>query len=791
MTLIYFSLAFVIGVLLGSKIDLPAWSLVFAFLPLPLLLLKKHRKIIVTTSLCLLAFLGGMVRYQANLPVVDGSNVQFYNERGTITLKGVIATAPDTRDTNTQITVSVSEINGQSVSGRILLFASRYPEYEYGDVLQVTGKLETPPVLGDFDYKGFLAAQGISSVVYYPEIEVIDSGKGFKPLEWVYSARKTLSQKMAEVLPEPQASLAQGIVLGIRSDIPQSVKDDFTRTGTAHVLAISGQNLSIVAGLFISTGIWLFGKKHYFYVWLALTATWGYALLTGLDAPVVRAAVMLSLFLFADLLGRQRSVLPALAFAATAMTAINPSLLRDASFQLSFLAMLGLALVAPPIQTFGRNVIATRLGEEGTLVSTLNWIIDSLAVTVGVTLAVWPVIAHYFGIFSIVSPLATLLILPALPAIIITGALAAILGVIAVPAGQVVGWVAWLFLSYMLAVVDWFASLSIAAIDLGGISPCVLWGYFPLLALVLWSYYKQKQVSAIVFRIADNLAGPSKRFVVPSLLVVAILTTLFAGSMPDDRLHVSFLDVGQGDAILIQKGSQDILVDGGPSAQVIAQELGKKLPFWDRTIELVVLTHPHTDHLTGLIEVLERFRVKQVLYAESDSTSSLWVEWQRLLEEKNVKVTIAQTGQVIDLGDENPRIHVLNSPGADEATMDTGGVVLRVSDSKINFLLTADITEEEELNLIMERAYLDSTVLKVAHHGSYTATSAGFLSVVSPEVAVISVGVDNDYGHPNRETLTRLTNEVGEDNIYRTDQNGTIEFITDGERLWVRKDRGN
>lgn len=123
---------------------------------------------------------------------------------------------------------------------------------------------------------------------------------------------------------------------------------------------------------------------------------------------------------------------------------------------------------------------------------------------------------------------------------------------------------------------------------------------------------------------------------------------------------------------------------------------------------------------------------------------------------------LRSTGQVIDLGDKNPAIMVLNSPGAaDETTMDAGGVVLRVSDGKISFLLTADITEEKELSLIMERAHLDSTVLKVAHHGSYTATSTGFLSVVSPQVAVISVGADNDYGHPNKETITRLTNEVG------------------------------
>ena len=143
------------------------------------------------------------------------------------------------------------------------------------------------------------------------------------------------------------------------------MNDDFVRTGTAHILAISGQNLSIVAGMFIAAGIWLFGKRHYRYVWLALAVTWGYALLAGMSAPIVRSAIMLSIFLCADLLGRQRSVFPALAMAAAVMLALTPRLLWDASFQLSFLSMLGLALVAAPMQSFGRDLINKRLGEEG------------------------------------------------------------------------------------------------------------------------------------------------------------------------------------------------------------------------------------------------------------------------------------------------------------------------------------------------------------------------------------------------------------------------------------------
>ncbi|GAI21783.1 unnamed protein product, partial [marine sediment metagenome] len=151
--------------------------------------------------------------------------------------------------------------------------------------------------------------QGIYSTMLYPEIEIVGTGKGFKPLEWVYSLRNHLSQTLAEVLPEPQASLAQGIILGIRGNIPSSVKADFSHSGTAHLLAISGLHLTIVLGMTLSIGIWLLGKKHYPYIWLALGIIWLYALLTGMHPPIIRAAIMASLFLTAEFLGRQRSAI--------------------------------------------------------------------------------------------------------------------------------------------------------------------------------------------------------------------------------------------------------------------------------------------------------------------------------------------------------------------------------------------------------------------------------------------------------------------------------------------------
>jgi len=803
MPLITISCAWVTGIFLGSYFNLPLAFILTGLIPLTLLfLVRNHRKPVIISSLCLIAMFTAATYSYSSQHEFNETSLRFHNDCGTIEIKGKVARDPDVRDKSTHLHVSATEIKlkdgWQAVEGAALIFMPRYPEYQYGDVLLIKGDLATPPQLDDFDYQGYLAHQGIYTTISYPEIEIIEKGNGFPPLDLVYSLRAHMSQTIARVLPEPQASLAQAIILGIRGNMPSELKTDFIHSGTTHLLAISGLHLSIIAGIMLSVGIWLFGRRRYLYVWLALGIIWLYALLTGMHPPVVRGAIMASLFLSAEMLGRQRSALTALTFAAAIMAGISPYILGDAAFQLSFLAMTGLVFFSPTLQAWGRKIVQATLGEEGAPVALARLAADCFGATLGALLAVWPVIAYYFGIVSLASPLATFLLLPVLPAIIITGAVTGILGFIALPAAQVTGWLSWLFLSYMTVTAGALAAPPLSSIEVGAIAAPWIWAYYAVLAAIIWVKSRRNinglipQATATLRAGISNSADFISRFpvkwVTPPLLVIALLVSATAATMPDDKLHVSFLDVGQGDAIMIHQGTQQVLVDGGPSPQAINLELSDKMPFWDRTIELLVLTHPHHDHLAGLVEVLQRFRVEQVLSADLDSDSPLYAQWQRLITEKKIKYTVARAGQQIYL-DHGTVVQVLNPPAdpftATGSDLDNNSVVLRLSMDNISFLLAADIMREAEWELIRQRARLNSTILKVPHHGSATSTSPEFLTVVNPQLAVISAGADNKLGHPSEEVLIRLQEKIGPVNIYRTDKHGTIEFITDGERLRV------
>ena len=496
MALAALSLAWVAGVFLGSRFDISPLLLLASLAPLPLLLFSKLRGAIVLASLCLLALGGGALYYQSALPPDDETQISYYNDRGKVTLRGVVSLDPDVQDKTTRLKLSVesAEVNGewQPISGMVMLYAPRYPAYRYGDLLEVTGKLETPVNFADFDYQAYLAKQSVYSTMLYPEIKLDSGGHGLALLDWIYGLRHKLADVTARTLPEPQASLAQGIVLGLRGNIPDDVNTDFARSGTTHVLAISGMNLTIIAGLLSLVLGRIIGKRFYLYVWLTLAVIWFYTVISGASPSVMRATMMASLFLVAELLGRQKNAGPALCFAAAVMIFFNPLVLWDVSFQLSVLSMAGIIFLYPLLRDMASHWIERVRNRAVGMGSSLNLVLESFAMTLAATLAVWPASAAYFGMVSLAAPFATLLAVPVLPAIMILGSLSALAGLLYLPLAQVTGWVVWLFVTYLLLVARVFAHLPHAVLTTGSVSTILILAYYGLMILAVWMLARRK-----------------------------------------------------------------------------------------------------------------------------------------------------------------------------------------------------------------------------------------------------------------------------------------------------------
>ena len=282
-------------------------------------------------------------------------------------------------------------------------------------------------------------------------------------------------------------------------------------------------------------------------------------------------------------------------------------------------------------------------------------------------------------------------------------------------------------------------------------------------------------------------------FILGALFFLNILAWTAVYDLSNSRfLEVNFFDVGQGDSIFIETPQRhQILIDGGPSS-VVLEKLGKEIPFFDKTIDLIILTHPERDHISGLIEVLKRYEVENILWTGAIRNTSEYQEWIKLIREEKAKIFIAKSGQKIicPAGKEGRKgeymeiLHPLESLEGREFKNDSNdtSIVIKLVFDKESFLFTGDISAKTEENLKAANFLLKSDILKVAHHGSRYSSSDYFLESVLPKIAVIQVG-KNSYGHPSEETLSRL--EKFGIKILRTDLDGDIKIVSDGEKYEI------
>ncbi len=734
-----------------------------------------------------------------------------------VAASGMIADDPEITAARVRFELRVSEVlmdgEARSAKDRWLVYARppdelvalrEAPFFRYGDKVTIRGTPQEPEPVDGFDYPAFLAAQGITATMFAQEAQVTGDG-GELWRKAIYSVRSRLADSIERAMPFPESAVGTAMLLGKRESLPAELVDKFRDTGAAHLLAISGLHVGVILAATAGGAAWLLGRQRPAYLAAAGVAVWLYALAAGASPSALRAAAMGTIYLAALGLGRPSSILPALALTASAMTVFSPGLVRQVSFQLSFAAVGGIALA---LAVFGRWPGRGNSPAAGWVKRLAGWAVALIAVSAAATLATWPIAAANFGQVALMGVPVSLLTVPAM-APLIAGTLAAAVAGLAHPSlGELLGWIATAPSQWVVAVVSAFPPLTVEADWVG---PPLLAGWYGGLGLALLAAqphrvrrWRRAAAEALVRLWPSMPAGaqgggggawrlPSLYFTLTAAVALgiaaAILWARVAGG-PDGLLHAYFLDIGQGDSILVETPSgRQALIDGGPDGDALSQALAEVIPGGDRSLDVMVMTHLDSDHSLGLLETLDRFDVGAVISGPQPTGSAMEAQWSQRLERHGITPVELSAGYVVRL-DDGVELQALN-PGLVRPFGDSNNdsLVLRLTYGEVSILLAADIEQEAENRLADSGASLGSTILKVAHHGSSTSTTQRFLDAVSPAIAVVSAGQGNPYGHPAPVVMERLEAALGAENVYRTDMRGNVEVISDGRSVWVRAER--
>ena len=761
MSLVSLALAFAAGIAIATQFNLPLsiwlWWLI---LPLGLLLIWRRDSLLRRAHLCLLVFLLAALRYTAALPHFDDHSLATYNDRGTMLIVGVVADYPDVRDRATQLRLTVTRIRIENVwrevSGVALVQVPRETDARYGDQLQVFGEPTTPFESEDFSYKDYLARQGIHSVVrVYGAVKILARDQGSPVFAALYAFRDRALATIYAILPDPTASLLAGILIGVDSGIPRDVSDAFSATNTAHIIAISGFNIAIVAGILTALARRVVGEQRAMFV--VIGGLIAYTLLVGASASVVRAAIMGSLSVIALHYHRQNDALNALSASALLMLVLNPFTLYDLGFQLSFLATLGLILYVTPLTTAFKNFFARFTSSERAkqIVGVLS---DSFIVTLAAQITSTPLIVFAFHRLSLVGLLTNLIVLPPQPSVMIWGGIATLLAMVVQPVGQVIAWIAWAFLEFTIVVVQVTASLPFGSIQVGRFDAPILAAYYLLLfglTRVGWQTIRARV--AVRPALALGVA-----------LVVGMWAWNLALTAPDDKTHVVFLDGGT--TIVQSPRGARVVIDGGAQPSAVLSALGQRMPFWDRAIDLLVLTDASDDHLAALVTVLDRYDVRQIVQVNAPAKpTAAYLKWRDLIASKRAPSKPAQPGLRVAL-DRDVALEIVSS------REETSSAIARLRAGNLAFLFAESASADDQAALLKSGDDIAGIVLIAPRK-----ITSDFVDAVNPQFSIV-FGGRTARDKPSADLLAALARAT----ILQTSERGTIEMIVEGNSLIVR-----
>jgi len=712
----------------------------------------------------------GAARYQASQPVIDAFHIAWYNDREyDLLITGTLENPPDYRDSYTNLHLKVTGVdtgNGYDfpVEGTILARVEAGEEYQYGERLRLRGRLQTPPEDEEFSYRDYLARQGIHAYMTSATVTRLPGDSGNPVLAAIYAIKDRSLKVIYQIFPDPEASLLAGILLGVDTGLPPDLQQAFKNTGTAHIIAISGFNIAILSGIFVSLFGRIFGPRRG--VLVAIIGIALYTILVGAEAAVVRAAFMGTLSLFARQVGRRQHGLNTLGFTAALMAVFNPYVPWDVGFQLSFGATLGLILYAQPFQQAAENFLARRMPAE-TASKVAAPIAEYFLFTLAAQLTTLPIMAWHFGRISIISLVANPFILPAQPPVMILGGLALLFSLAYLPLGRAVAFLAWPFPAYTIRAVELFDRFPGGVLVLDNFPFWYIILFYAILLGITFFGDRMKRLRALI----------TPAVILSALGILVIVVWQAVAMLPDGNLHLTFLDVGSANAILIQTPSgRAVLVNGGPSTTQLSDALGRRISPFHRRLDYLVVASLQEEQLAALPRTLEHYPPEAALWAGNMAASYASRQLDDFLSDNNIPITRAAAGYTLDLGSGAVLQIVDASPRGAILLLEWGG---------FRALLPIGMDFDSLESFDYGEAIGPVTALLLADSGYAPVNPPEWIANLNPQVLILSVDAADPFGLPDDDTLEAAAPYT----LLRTDLNGWIHLETDGEQLWIEAER--
>ncbi len=803
---LYFLIPYLLGILAGRWVSIPLlWLWLSVLLCLMGSILTRHRRRYLCYGLLHLAvFAGGMLRLEtaSDSPIPS----HFYNQP--VSFSGTTTYQPE-RGAAWDACYATGDLQllsdpTQEVSAKFLIRFQKLVPLRYGRQVTLTGVLQQPQDKrnpGGFNYRAYLARQGIVGIIDAKGLLRIGEQGGFLPLSWIEALRIRTERVIDHIYttsgtiePSLHAQLLKGILLGKRSDLPTETLDIFRNSGTFHVLAVSGLHVGLVA-MFCYLGFSCFRLPQKVICLLTIAAVLIYACLIGFRPSVFRASLMAILFLFATLMDRDADLFNLLAFAALVLLLLNPLQMWDVGFQLSFIAVAAIVYFVPKMEKPLRRLWENEDGSpsEGS-VSVLTrfrhrvvkWLVLSYLVTLAAQIGTTPLIGyHFFRAYPlglIVGPFAVGLV----SLIVAVGMASVCVGFIWLPLTALLALFNHAIISVFLGLIGIFGQTwGIVKLTPPTVGVFVLYIAF-FLGIAHWRYvYRHWRIASLI-----------------GLSVLAICVWDTAFHEKGRLLEVVTLDVGQGDAAFIRfPDNRTLLIDGGiqrsyydPKKQRwVDYDVGKRViePYLDfrgiRRLDMVVLTHPDIDHGGGLGHILENFEVGRVLgISDMPLNSETHRRLHAIVNANDIPYAFPFAGKIeltptatLNL------LHPMDAASTNLLDQDRNddSLVMKLTYGEVDILFTGDIGKQAETRLIASGQDLRSEILKVPHHGSRTSSSAAFIRAVEPRYAIFSLGQSSQYQFPHADVVARYRARGCVQ--LRTDTAAAITLRTDGKRCWI------